>query len=73
MNSRVYPEKIFNRELNSFKVRILELHCPKCFSSNIYADLKDIYVCRECLDKNDFKDLLTIDQVRNSKIENILS
>jgi len=73
MNSRIYSEKIFNRELNSFKVKILELHCPKCFSSNIYADLKDIYVCNECLDKNDFKDLLTIDQVRNSKIENILS
>jgi hypothetical protein len=73
MNSRIYSEKIFNRELNSFKVKILELHCPKCFSKDIYADLKDIYVCNECLDKNDFKDLLTIDQVRNSKIENILS
>ena len=72
MNSRIYSEKIFNRELNSFKVKILKLHCPKCFSKDIYADLKDIYVCRECLDKNDFKDLLTIDQVRNSKIENIL-
>ena len=73
MNSRVYPEVVFNRDLNSIKVKILELHCPKCFSSNIYADLKDIYVCKECSDKNDFKDLLTIDQVRNSKIENILS
>ena len=73
MNSRVYPEVVFNRDLNSIKVKILELHCPKCFSSNIYADLKDIYVCKECSDKNDFKYLLTIDQVRNSKIENILS
>ena len=73
MNSRVYPEVVFNRDLNSIKVKILELHCPKCFSKDIYADLKDVYVCRECSDKNDFKDLLTIDQVRNSKIENILS
>ena len=73
MNSRVYPEVVFNRDLNSIKVKILELHCPKCFSSNIYADLKDIYVCKECSDKNDFKSLLTIEQVRNSKIKNILS
>ena len=73
MSSRVYPEVVFNRDLNSFKVKILELHCPKCFSSNIYADLKDIYVCRECSDKNDFKDLLTTEQVRDRKIKNILS
>ena len=73
MNSRVYPEVVFNRDLNSIKVKILELHCPKCFSKDIYADLKDVYVCRECLDKNDFKDLLTTEQVRNSKIKNILS
>ena len=73
MNSRVYPEVVFNRDLNSIKVKILELHCPKCFSSNIYADLKDIYVCRECSDKNDFKDLLTTEQVRDRKIKNILS
>ena len=73
MNSRVYPEVVFNRDLNSIKVKILELHCPKCFSKDIYADLKDVYVCRECSDKNDFKDLLTTEQVRDRKIKNILS
>ena len=73
MNSRVYPEHLYKRELNSFKVKILELHCPKCFSKDIYADLNDVYVCKECSDKNDFKSLLTIEQVRNSKIKNILS
>ena len=73
MNSRVYPEVVFNRDLNSIKVKILELHCPKCFSKDVYADLKDVYVCRECSDKNDFKDLLTTEQVRDRKIKNILS
>jgi hypothetical protein len=73
MNNRIYSEVAFTRELNSFKVKILELHCPKCFSSDIYADLKDIYVCKECSDKNDFKDLLTTEQVRDRKIKNILS
>ena len=73
MSSRVYPEVVFNRDLNSIKVKILELHCPKCFSKDIYADLKDVYVCRECSDKNDFKDLLTTEQVRDRKIKNILS
>lgn len=73
MNSRVYPEKIFKREFDSIKVKILELHCPKCFSKDIYADLNDVYVCKECSDKNDFKDLLTTEQVRDRKIKNILS
>jgi len=73
MNNRIYSEVYLTRALNSFKVKILELHCPKCFSTDIYADLKDIYVCKECSDKNDFKDLLTTEQVRDRKIKNILS
>jgi len=73
MNSRIYPEHLYTRELNSFKVKILELHCSKCFSINIYADLKDVYVCKECSAKSDFKSLLTTEQVRDRKIKNILS
>ena len=73
MNSRVYPEVVFNRDLNSIKVKILELHCSKCFSTDVYADLKDIYVCKECSAKSDFKSLLTTEQVRDRKIKNILS
>jgi len=69
----MYPENIFTRELNSLKVKILELHCPKCFSTDVYADLKDIYVCKECSAKSDFKSLLTTEQVRDRKIKNILS
>lgn len=73
MNSRMYPEHLYTREVNSLKVQIAKLHCAKCFSTEIFADITDVYICKDCYSKTDFKNLLNKQQVRNKKIEKILS
>ncbi len=73
MNSRVYPKNIFTREVNSLRINILKLSCPKCFSKNVFADLNDDCTCRDCYSKFDFKNLLNFTQVRDKKIDTILS
>jgi ribosomal protein S27AE len=73
MNSRIYPKELYQKEVNSLKVKIVKLHCPKCFSNEIIVNYKDIYTCKECSAKSDFNNLLNIDQVRDRKINSILS
>jgi len=73
MNNRIYPENIFRREVNSLRIKMAKLHCSKCFSTDVYSDLNDLCTCRDCYSKSDFKQLLNKEEVRNRKIENILS
>ena len=73
MNSRIYPKELYEKEVNSLKVKIAKLHCPKCFSDEIIVNSKDIYTCKQCSVKSDFDHLLNIDQVRDRKINSILS
>jgi rubredoxin len=64
------------REVNRVhfgRIQIGRLHCPICFSSDVYSDLNDVCACRDCYSKSDFKELLNKEQVRERKIINILS
>ena len=64
------------REVNRVhfgRVHFGRLHCPKCLSNDVYSNLNDVCTCRECYSKSDFKELLNKEEVRNRKIENILS
>jgi hypothetical protein len=71
MNNRVYPKNIFTREVN--RINIAKLHCPKCFSMNVRADLNDDCNCKDCYSKFEFRRLLTHNQVRDKKIDSLLS
>ncbi len=71
MNNRIYPRHQYVREVN--RVRIAKLHCPKCFSNNVYCDLNDDCNCKNCYTKFRFSNLLTHTQVRDKKIDQIIS
>lgn len=72
MNSRIYPKELFQREISRIRI-IGEFGCPNCFSSDI-TDISLYYVkCKRCQSKFDFKKLLNKTQVRDKKIEQILS
>ncbi len=73
MNSRVYPKNIFKREVNSLRIKMAKLHCPKCYSCDVFADLNDRCTCRNCYSNFEFKELLNGNQVRDKKIDKILS
>lgn len=71
MNSRIYPKELFQRKIS--RIRIGKLSCPNCFSSDIITDSGDNCKCKKCQLKFDFKKLLNQTQVRDKKIEQILS
>lgn len=71
MNSRIYPKELYQKEVN--RIRIGKLSCPNCFSSYIITYSGDNCKCKKCQSKFDFKNLLNQTQVRDKKIEQILS
>ena len=73
MSSRIYPNSIFTREVNSLRVKMVKLSCPNCFSNEVFADLNDDCNCKNCYSRFTFKNLLNHIQVRDKKIETILS
>jgi hypothetical protein len=73
MNSRIYPNSIFTREVNSLRAKMAKLSCPNCFSNEVFSDLNDDCTCRFCYSRFTFKSLLNHKQVREKKIDTILS
>jgi len=71
MNSRIYPKELYQKEVN--RIVIGKLSCPNCFSSDITTNSGDNCKCKKCQSKFDFKNLLSQTQVRDKKIEQILS
>ena len=70
-HSEIYYRIRKMNEMKSFG----KLYCPKCLSlsGNVYSTLNGDPTCGDCHSKFDFKDLLSKDEVRDLKIDNILS
>jgi transposase-like protein len=75
MSSRIYPKEVFDREVD--RLRSKYYYCPKCYSNNIsnadgYFTLVYEYKCYGC--KNVFlkKEALTLNDIRNLKINKII-
>ncbi len=72
MNSRIYPEELYQRKVS--RIIIGKLSCPNCFSSKINTIItSDDCECQICKSKFEFKELLNQTEVRDKKIERILS
>jgi hypothetical protein len=61
------------RNLNSMRAQFAKLGCPKCYSVNILIEIGDDCHCAECYLKFDFAELLTFQQVRDKKINTIIT
>ena len=68
MNWRIYPKELFQGEIS--RIRIGNLSCPHCFSSDIITDSGDNCNCKRCQSKFDFKNLLNQTQVRDELHKN---
>jgi hypothetical protein len=73
MRTKYHYRSKFTRGINTRRIEIGKLHCPKCFSKEVFADLNDECACRDCYQKFEFKNLLNFTQVRDKKIDTILS
>lgn len=72
MRAKFYPNSNFTRSVNSRRIEIGKLHCPECFSNQVFADFNDYCSCKDCYQKFEFKLLLNPVQVRDKKIEKVL-
>jgi hypothetical protein len=61
----------FARNINSMRAAIAKLHCPKCFSTDIFNCIMGECLCKRCYNRFEFKNLLNQIEVRNKKIEDI--
>ena len=76
MSSRIYPEEAFKREVLLLKMKYL--HCPICHSNKLdYRDNNFVlfhdYKCLKCLRIFWKESALSRIEIRNKKIEDILS
>lgn len=79
MNSRIYPPEIFEKEVMKLQGKI---YCPNCYSFNIssvisyfpYIESKKrgCLSCRCCNQRCRPNQLLTINEVRNKKIDGVI-
>jgi ribosomal protein L37AE/L43A len=75
MNSRIYTEKSFRKEIEKLKLKYY--FCPNCFGNDLtdridYLQLFGNYYCKTCQLTFDKFEALTKDKVREIKINNIL-
>lgn len=61
----------YNRSLNSLRTRFGKLHCPNCCKNNIMVDTFDNCQCTDCYSVFEFSKLMTIQQIRDKKIDSI--
>lgn len=80
MNSKAYyhpkdHSEIYYRIMRMNEMKSLgKLYCPKCLSlsGDVYCALDGVPTCDDCYSKFDFKDLLSKEELRDLKIDNIL-
>lgn len=79
MNSRIYPSEIFEKEVMKIQGKI---YCPNCYSFNIISVISYFpYIeskkrgsvsCKTCNKRYNPNQLLTINEVRNKKIDEVI-
>ena len=79
MNSRVYPAEIFEVEVAKLQGKI---YCPNCYSFNVISVISYFpYIeskkrgslsCKTCNKRCKSNQLLTINEVRNKKINEVI-
>ena len=72
MNNRIYDKEIYKNQVTMTRVIMAKLSCPNCYSLNIGVVKGDTCICNSCKNIIEFKELLTQQQARNKKIEDIL-
>ena len=79
MNNRIYPKDLFEIEVNRLKGKV---YCPNCYSNAVIVGNVSYYPyieskergtssCHNCSMVFNFNNLLTKDEVRDRKIDEI--
>jgi transposase-like protein len=75
MNTRIYPKESFDKAVRQYEVRTTI--CPRCYSKDIRLvdskfDWVNEFECKKCDHKFNKEQSLTVESLRNKKIDDIL-
>ena len=75
MNSRIYPQEVFEREIERLKLGYY--YCPECYENSLtdrigYLQLFGNYCCKKCQLTFPKQEALTKEKIREIKINKIL-
>lgn len=72
MSGRIYITENYRSQVTMSRLIVEKLSCTNCYSLDIGVVKGDTCICNSCKSIIEFEKLLTKNQVRNKKIEDIL-